>query len=208
MWIWRAFIISFGIALFVAISSAPARALENSTKMQNFTISVDGVAVDLNSEFSDTCNKKSTKSTKSTNSTNSTNTFTNNTSLTLALLSDYVLPKQKGNSIIVPDNIDGNNNTPSKTSSSQIRFDPSVSLPPFERQAASAFGSAIQIDPNFVLVHEFLPEILGLKHFLAPLITSIAVPWYLRPDAANSHGRLAGWKDGNTLYTGTITYLS
>jgi hypothetical protein len=100
------------------------------------------------------------------------------------------------------------NNTPSKTPSSQIRFDLNVSLPPFERQAASAFGSVVQIDPTFVLVYEFLPEILGLKHFLAPLIKSIAVPWYLRPDAANSHGRLAGWKDGNTLYTGTITYHS
>jgi hypothetical protein len=157
MWVWRAFIISFSIALFVAIS-APASALEYSTQTQNYTL---GVVVDFNSEYGDT------------------NTDNNS-----------------------------DNNTKSKTSSSQIKFDPNVSLPPFERQAASTFGSVVQIDPTFVLVYEFLPEILGLKHFLAPLITSIAVPWYLRPDAANSHGRLAGWKDGNTLYTGTITYLS
>ena len=157
MWVWRAFIISFSIALFVAIS-APASALEYSTQTQNYTL---GVVVDFNSEYGDT------------NSDNNSD-----------------------------------NNTKSKTSSSQIKFDPNVSLPPFERQAASTFGSVVQIDPTFVLVYEFLPEILGLKHFLAPLITSIAVPWYLRPDAANSHGRLAGWKDGNTLYTGTITYLS
>ena len=64
------------------------------------------------------------------------------------------------------------------------------------------------IEPIFVLSHEFLPEILGLKYFLAPLITNSAVPWYLRPDAANRHGRLAGWKDGNSLYTASITYLS
>ena len=153
MWVWRAFIISFSIAFFVAIS-APASALEYSAQTQNYTL---GVVVDFNSEYGDT---------------------------------------------------NSDNNTKSKTSSSQIRFDPNVSLPPFERQAASTFGSVVQIDPTFVLVYEFLPEILGLKHFLAPLITSIAVPWYLRPDAANSHGRLAGWKDGNTLYTGTITYLS
>ena len=153
MWVWRAFIISFSIAFFVAIS-APASALEYSAQTQNYTL---GVVVDFNSEYGD-----------------------NNS----------------------------DNNTKSKTSSSQIRFDPNVSLPPFERQAASTFGSVVQIDPTFVLAYEFLPEILGFKHFLAPLITSIAVPWYLRPDAANSHGRLAGWKDGNTLYTGTITYLS
>jgi hypothetical protein len=157
MWVWRAFIISFSIALFVAIS-APASALEYSTQTQNYTL---GVVVDFNSEYGDT------------NSDNNSD-----------------------------------NNTKSKTSSSQIKFDPNVSLPPFERQAASTFGSVVQIDPTFALVYEFLPEILGLKHVLAPLITSIAVPWYLRPDAANSHGRLAGWKDGNTLYTGTITYLS
>lgn len=206
MWFCRAFIISFSIALFVAIS-APARALENSTQTQtqtqNYTL---GVVTDLNSEFSDTC------ITNSSNITNSTNTFTNNTPFTLAITSDNVLPKQKGKSITLPDNKVGDrygdNDTPSKTPSSQIRFYPNVSLPPFERQAASAFGSVVQIDPTFVLIYEFLPEILGLKHFLAPLIVSSAMPWYLRPDAANSHGRLAGWKDGNTLYTGKITYLS
>lgn len=162
MWVWRAFIISFSIAFFIAIS-APASALENSAQTQNYTVGVVGVVADLNIEFGDT------------NSSYITNS---------------------------------DNNTPSKTPSSQIRFDPNVSLPPLERQAASAFGSVVQIDPTFVLAYEFLPEILGLKHFLAPLITSIAVPWFLRPDAANNHDRLAGWKDGNTLYTGTITYLS
>jgi hypothetical protein len=162
MWVWRAFIISFSIAFFIAIS-APASALENSAQTQNYTVGVVGVVADLNIEFGDT------------NSSYITNS---------------------------------DNNTPSKTPSSQIRFDPNVSLPPLERQAASVFGSVVQIDPTFVLVYEFLPEILGLKHFLAPLITSIAVSWFLRPDAANNHDRLAGWKDGNTLYTGTITYLS
>lgn len=90
----------------------------------------------------------------------------------------------------------------------QVIFNHNVSLPPFERQAASAFGSVFQSEPSFVLLYEFLPEVLGLKYFLAPLTTNNAVPWYLRPDASSTHSRLAGWKDGNTQYTATITYLS
>lgn len=103
---------------------------------------------------------------------------------------------------------DHHNDSPTKTPVYQTRFKPNVSLPPFERQAASAFGSTLQNEPIFVLAFEFLPEVLGLKHFLAPFNTNNALPWYLRPDAAHSHGRLAGWKDGNSLYTGSITYLS
>ena len=109
------------------------------------------------------------------------------------------------------DNINVNDNEkplPNKTPAYQLRSNPNLSLPPFERQAASAFGSTVQNEPIFVLAFEFLPEVLGLKHFLAPLNTNNALPWYLRPDAAHSHGRLAGWKDGNSLYTGSITYLS
>ena len=89
-----------------------------------------------------------------------------------------------------------------------VRYLQNISLPPIERQAVSTFSSVIQTEPNFVLIHEFHPEILGLKHFLAPLIANTDVPWYLRSDAPNSHNRVTGWKDGNTLYTGTITYLS
>ena len=135
--------------------------------------------------------------------TDSTKTFNNITLLTQALLSDFVLPKQQGKLNTQPDidnsKDDSGRNTPSKTPYYQVRFNPNFSLPAFERQAASVFGSASQNEPIFVL---------GLKHFLASLNANNAVPWYLRPDAANSRGRVAGWKDGNTLYSGTITYLS
>ena len=133
--------------------------------------------------------------------TDSTKTFNNITLLTQALLSDFVLPKQQGKLNTQPDidnsKDDSGRNTPSKTPYYQVRFNPNFSLPAFERQASSVFGSASQNEP-----------ILGLKHFLASLNANNAVPWYLRPDAANSRGRVAGWKDGNTLYSGTITYLS
>lgn len=144
--------------------------------------------------------------------TDSTKTFNNITLLTQALLSDFVLPKQQGKLNTQPDidnsKDDSGRNTPSKTPYYQVRFNPNFSLPAFERQASSVFGSASQNEPIFVLAYEFQTEILGLKHFLASLNANNAVPWYLRPDAANSHGRVVGWKDGNTLYSGTITYLS
>ena len=130
MWVYRAVIISFYIALFVAIS-APARALNNSTQTQNYTANV---IVDLNNEISNTLiisSLNSSSSSSSSNDTNSSKTFTNNPALTLALISDYVLPKQKVKSVTVPDNKNGNkdskNNTLSKTPSSQVRFEPNLS---------------------------------------------------------------------------------
>ncbi|MDN4501650.1 hypothetical protein QX776_04525 [Alteromonadaceae bacterium BrNp21-10] len=187
MWVWRAFIFSLSIALFTAIS-LPASALENSPSTQNTTAYI---LTDLRCELGNTDN---------------TNSFSQNTPLSPALLSSYVLPKSKLNSL--PYNEKSAKRLPSKAPAYESRFDPNISLPPFERQAASTFGSMVQSEPIFVLAYEFLPEVLGLKHFLAPLGTHSAVPWYLRPDAAINHNRLAGWKDGNTLYTGSITYLS
>ncbi len=189
MWVWRAFIFSLSIALFVAISS-PARALENSppTHVQH----ADPLA-NLPSEF---------------DVTNDTKIVIKESQLTQAILSACFSPEQKSTLNILTDSENSDIRFPSKTPAYQLSANPNVSLPPFERQAASAFGSVVQIEPIFVLAYEFLPEILGLKHFLSPLVTNNTVPWYLRPDAANCHGRLAGWKDGNTLYTGTITYLS
>lgn len=193
MWVWRAFIFSLSIALLTAIS-APARALENSPQSHQYTANL---LADLHSDFSNT---------------DSTKTFNNSTLFAQSLLSDYLLSKHQGKSKTQPDldnsKDDSGSNTPNKTPSYQGRFNPNISLPAFERQAASVFGSVSQNEPIFVLAYEFQPEILGLKHFLAPLIANNAVPWYLRPDAANSHGRVAGWKDGNTLYSGAITYLS
>jgi hypothetical protein len=183
MWIWRAFIFSLSIALFAVISS-PARALDDSIPTHHYTVNV---LADLHYDVGDIDN---------------TDTYNNDISLTQALLSNDVLHNDENSDVL------RDNKRPNKTPAYQVRFNPNISLPAFERQAASVFGSTSQNEPIFVLAYEFQPEILGLRHFLAPLNTDNAVPWYLRSDAANSHGRVAGWKDGNTLYTGTITYLS
>lgn len=78
----------------------------------------------------------------------------------------------------------------------------------FERQAASVFNAPSQLEPLFVIAFEFLPEIRARKYFLALLCPAHNLPWYLRVDSSNQHNRLAGWKDGNTLYSGNISYLS
>ncbi|MFT6897288.1 MAG: hypothetical protein ACJA13_001694 [Paraglaciecola sp.] len=83
-----------------------------------------------------------------------------------------------------------------------------TSLPPFERQAVTAFKSLWQLEPLFVIAYEFLPEIRARKYFLTLLPPKNNLPWYLRATTSHKHNRVTGWKDGNNLYTGSITYLS
>ncbi|WP_339725735.1 hypothetical protein [uncultured Paraglaciecola sp.] len=188
MWVWRGLVCSVMIALLVAISG-PARALDKF-ELSKTTASL---VVDFTSEVSHLDDIKA---------------LSVDVSLSELSESDHVLSRLQSQSIKLVETIDSDTHSPDKAPAYQLRINPNISLPPFERHAASTFGTAIQIDAIFLLVYEFQPEILGIRHFLAPLNTNGAVPWYLRPDAANNHGRTAGWKDGNTLYTGTITYLS
>jgi len=186
MWFFRAFIFSLSIALLAAVSS-PARATTNLAQLTELTTS-----------FAKLLPASYPASVRTTVDLAEVH-------LATMLLAEQALSEQNKQLSEQDSNL---KRFPTKTPAYESRFNPNLSLPPFERQAASAFGTVLQNEPIFVLSHEFLPEILDLKHFLAPLSINNTVPWYLRPDAANSHGRLAGWKDGNTLYTGTITYLS
>tara|TARA_R110001599_G_scaffold63387_4_gene176364 strand:- start:21877 stop:22446 length:570 start_codon:yes stop_codon:yes gene_type:complete len=189
MWVWRAFIFSLGIALFAA-TTTPARATEHQLQLSNLALysqtQLPDDVVELNSVKANISFEPSPT----------------------ALLTERALFTHKSASKKQSRDRNEHSESDSKTSAYEVRFNHNVSLPPFERQAASAFGSVFQSEPLFVLVHEFLPEILGVKYFLAPLAVSNAIPWYLRPDAPNSQSRLAGWKDGNTQYTGALTYLS
>lgn len=83
-----------------------------------------------------------------------------------------------------------------------------ISLPPFERLAVSIFNCPSQLEPLFVIAYEFLPEIRARKYFLTLVPPNNNLPWYLRATSSNKHNRVTGWKDGNNLYTGSITYLS
>ena len=194
MLVWRAFVFSLTIALVLAISS-PARAAEHfdnsnqaNSAVQLFHYNADSVSNSQSSDANTQYNK----------------VYVFRQALAAKLIT---LDRKKA-----PDKLP-DNHAPSKKEGNdspayQVVINHNVSLPPFERQAASAFGSVFQSEPSFVLLYEFLPEVLGLKYFLAPLTTNNAVPWYLRPDASSTHSRLAGWKDGNTQYTATITYIS
>jgi hypothetical protein len=181
MWFFRAFIFSLSIALLAAVSS-PARATTNLAHLTQHTT--------YSAIYNDSVSTKVDLAV---------------VHLAPLMLAEQALSEQNK---LLSEHDSNLKRFPNKTPAYESRFNPNLSLPPFERQAASAFGTVLQNEPIFVLSHEFLPEILGSKYFLAPLQINSAVPWYLRPDAANNHGRLAGWKDGNTLYTGTITYLS
>jgi hypothetical protein len=83
-----------------------------------------------------------------------------------------------------------------------------TSLVAFERQAVTVFKSLSQLEPLFVIAYEFLPEIRARKYFLTLVPPKNNLPWYLRATTSNKHNRVTGWKDGNQLYTGSITYLS
>lgn len=185
MLVWRALMLSFCIALFAAIAN-PASAADNTSTALWQEEAISPSQSISNSQL-DTAQKQ--------------------LDLSQVLLAQASL-SQRSDSPQLPQNKAKKSTSDSKKTTPSVGFEQSVSLPPFERQAASAFGSAFQNEPSFVLLYEFLPERLGIKYFLSPLSASNTVPWYLRPDASNSHGRLAGWKDGNTQYTATITYLS
>ena len=189
MWVWRAFIFSLSIALFAAIIS-PARATENLGQFTDYTVFVKTTVHRDGSDYE------------------SVNAHISPDQLFHALLSEFSLSECTKTPVKRANDRNDSDQNDHKTPVYEVRFNHNVSLPPFERQAASAFGSTFQSEPIFVLVHEFLPEFLDLKYFLAPLTANNAVPWYLRPDAPNTHSRLAGWKDGNTQYTGTLTYSS
>ncbi|MBU2876864.1 hypothetical protein [Aliiglaciecola lipolytica] len=183
MWTWRAFILSMCIALFAVLSS-PARGLEISLHSENKTVHISVYNHNIDNPISVAKLNHTTQ----------------------ILSSDYLLIKR--NNRLKEHNNQVGDDFRSEIPPEHIRFNRDIRWPPFERSAYSAFSSSIQNEPIFVLAYEFLPEILGRQHFLAPLTPSVDIPWYLRPDAASNQSKLNGWKDANTLYTGTITYLS
>ncbi|MEP4889058.1 MAG: hypothetical protein ABJV04_03455 [Aliiglaciecola sp.] len=188
MWSWRALLFSWFIAVCIAMS-APARSVDNPLNSPHIPLSVDVHAGQLD---------------------NAQNQLTLS-QFTQILSADYILSEQKAGLKKRKGTTRKESNKDhfkSKSPSEFFKINRDIRWPPFERSAYSAFSSPIQNEPIFVLAYEFLPEILGRQHFLAAPVSSVDTPWFLRPDAANNHCKLSGWKDGNTLYSGTITYLS
>ena len=61
-----------------------------------------------------------------------------------------------------------------------------------------------QVEPSFKLEFEFFPPDLANERYNVSTLN--AKPWFLQSSAGRS--RVSGWKDGNSLYTASITYHS
>ncbi|MEP1446506.1 MAG: hypothetical protein ABJK37_10400 [Paraglaciecola sp.] len=177
--------------MLIAIA-CPARAIDNTPETTNSTKLVS-LAFDFHNKFNDL---------------DTTDNYAQNLSPSQVLESMLDLDSNLSHTNDLAEHLGNNGHSPEKAPTFEFTINPNFSLPPHERLAASTFGASVQIEALFLLVFEFHPEILGIKHFLAPLNTISAVPWFLRPSATNRQGRTAGWKESNTLYTGIITYLS
>ena len=188
MWFWRGLIFSLSIVMLLTIA-CPARALDKAPEIAHAT----NITYDFHCEVSNL---------------DETDSFSEKSSASPVFETVHELTSNLSHSNDLTENANNNNHSPEKAPTFEFPLTPNISLPPHERLAASTFGASVQIEALFLLVFEFHPEILDLKHFLAPLSTGSTVPWYLRPSATNKQGRTAGWKDNNTLYTGIITYLS
>ncbi|MDO6694946.1 hypothetical protein Q4574_16735 [Aliiglaciecola sp. 3_MG-2023] len=186
MWSWRALVFSLFIAIFIA-TSAPARSVD---------INLDASYASLTSQSDTHLNNEYHQITP--------------LDVTQAWSPEYILIEQKTTLKKRKSSHKENDkgSFQSNPASDFFKVNRDIRWPPFERSAYSAFNSTIQNEPIFVLAYEFLPEILGRQHFLAPLNPSVDIPWFLRPDAADNQSKLSGWKDGNTQYSGAITYLS
>ena len=64
------------------------------------------------------------------------------------------------------------------------------------------FQSEPQSDPNYTLLVDFAPPTLAGPQKYTISVTPI--PWYFKHQSNSA--RLAGWKDGNSLYAARITY--
>lgn len=188
MWFWRGLIFSLSIVMLLTIA-CPAQALDKAPKLAHAT----SITYGFHSEASNL---------------DKIDSFSEKLSASPVSETVHKLTSNLSHSNDLAESTNNNDHSPEKAPTFEFTVNPNISLPPHERLAASAFGASVQIEALFLLVFEFHPEILDLKHFLAPLSTISAVPWYLRPSATNKQGRTAGWKDNNTLYTGIITYLS
>lgn len=76
------------------------------------------------------------------------------------------------------------------------------------RSSASQFIHAAQIDLNYFLLFEFLPQDLSAKHFKNLTNPPNHFPWFVLLSNSPRLSRLSGWKDANLLYKAVIDYHS
>jgi hypothetical protein len=89
-----------------------------------------------------------------------------------------------------------------------IAPDDVVNLPRLNLISASLFINEIQTTPNYLLVTEFFTLKLSASLFKSLANPPAKLNWYEQLSHRSNSNRLAGWKDGNTLYTARLTYHS
>jgi|GEM_PF-4929212 len=77
-----------------------------------------------------------------------------------------------------------------------------LSLP---RTHASMFRTSLQIQPVYIVRAELYPPPQSQYNLSYIIPEPELSPWFIFKNK-NSQSRLSGWKDGNSLYTASITY--
>lgn len=76
------------------------------------------------------------------------------------------------------------------------------------RASAPAFAAQVQTEPDYVLEIEFFATELAATFFKNLSNPPLAPIWHQQLTHNNQASRISGWKDGNDLYSGRITYHS
>ena len=87
-------------------------------------------------------------------------------------------------------------------------FDGYFNPPRGLRAVAPVFAAQVQTEPDYVLEIEFFAAELTAAFFKNLSNPPLAPIWHQLLTHHNSISRISGWKDGNALYTGRITYHS
>jgi hypothetical protein len=73
------------------------------------------------------------------------------------------------------------------------------------RVSAILLRDNLQTKPIYWLISEYNPPDLEFIKFVDSDLTQHRSPWFMQSNQ-RSNNRLSGWKDGNSLYTASITY--
>lgn len=86
------------------------------------------------------------------------------------------------------------------------QFDDTKPIPPNPyRNLANAFQHSTQLNPDYVVLMEFLPEDWSARLYKHLIDSGELEPWYIQSSFSAGRQRLAGWKDSNLMYkTGLI----
>lgn len=78
--------------------------------------------------------------------------------------------------------------------------DATISLPLQPRSQAGQFLHSLQLNPEYVVVCEFLPEQNSARHYKNLINPDDILPWFVTQNVSKNPSRLSGWKESSQLY--------